>query len=69
MTKLIATRISDEAYSKLLTKCAGLSCSTYDYLRMLVETELGQPESKKAENGKKYITFVKEEPKKDELDE
>jgi len=66
MGKLIATRISDEAYSKMLAKCAGLVCSPYEYLKMLVETDLARPESmepKKTENGRKYVTIVKDPPK------
>jgi hypothetical protein len=38
--KLIATRVNDEVYAKILSKCAGLSCSTYDYLKMLVESDV-----------------------------
>jgi len=63
MGKLIATRISDEAYSKMLAKCAGLVCSPYEYLKMLVETDMARPESmglKKTEDGTKYITIVKD---------
>ena len=66
MGKLIATRISDEAYSKMLAKCAGLVCSPYEYLKMLVETDLARPvsiESKKTEDGTKYLTIVKDQPK------
>jgi len=40
MSRLIATRISDEQYSKIMGKCAGLGCSVYDYLKMLVETDI-----------------------------
>jgi len=40
MARLIATRISDEQYSKIMGKCAGLGCSVYDYLKMLVETDI-----------------------------
>jgi len=66
MGKLIATRISDEAYSKMLAKCAGLVCSPYEYLKMLVETDLARPgsmEPKKTEDGTKYLTIVKDQPK------
>ena len=40
MSRLIATRISDEQYSKIMGKCSGLGCSVYDYLKMLVETDM-----------------------------
>jgi len=40
MGRLIATRVSDEQYSKIMGKCAGLGCSVYDYLKMLVETDI-----------------------------
>jgi Fe-S cluster biogenesis protein NfuA len=40
MSRLIATRISDEAYAKIMGKCSGLGCSVYDYLKMLVETDI-----------------------------
>jgi negative regulator of replication initiation len=36
---MVATRVSDEAYTRIMEKCAGLGCSTYDYLKMLVETD------------------------------
>ena len=39
MARLIATRVNDEAYAKMMGKCAGLGCSVYDYLKMLVETD------------------------------
>ena len=41
MSRLIATRVSDEAYAKVMGKCSGLGCSVYDYLKMLVETDIG----------------------------
>jgi len=41
MSRLIATRVSDDVYSKIMGKCSGLGCSTYDYLKMLVETDIG----------------------------
>jgi hypothetical protein len=28
----MATRVSDEQYSKIMAKCSGLGCSVYDYL-------------------------------------
>ena len=40
MSGLIVTRISDEHYSKIMGKCSGLGCSVYDYLKMLVETDI-----------------------------
>jgi hypothetical protein len=40
MSRLIATRISDEQYSKIMGKCSGLGCSVYDYLKMLVESDM-----------------------------
>ena len=42
MSRLIATRVSDEAHSKVMSKCAGLGCSLYDYLKMLVETHMAE---------------------------
>lgn len=47
MSRLIATRISDEQYSKIMGKCSGLGCSVYDYLKMLVETDIADAEKKK----------------------
>jgi len=44
MSRLIATRISDEHYSKVMGKCSGLGCSVYDYLKMLVETDIADAE-------------------------
>jgi len=44
MSRLIATRVSDEAYSKIMGKCSGLGCSVYDYVKMLVETDIANAE-------------------------
>ena len=44
MNRLIATRVSDEAYAKIMGKCSGLGCSVYDYLKMLVETDIAHAE-------------------------
>jgi hypothetical protein len=44
MNRLIATRISDEQYSKIMGKCSGLGCSVYDYLKMLVESDMADSE-------------------------
>jgi len=44
MSRLIATRISDEQYSKIMGKCSGLGCSVYDYLKMLVESDMADSE-------------------------
>ena len=35
------TRISQEAYKKLMQKCADGGCSTYEYLRHLVYADVG----------------------------
>ena len=50
---MIATRISDEQYSKIMGKCSGLSCSVYDYLKMLVETDLANAEKPREADEKK----------------
>lgn len=54
MGKLIATRVNDEVYAKILSKCSGLSCSTYDYLKMLVESDVAD----KKTGGKEEVTKV-----------
>ncbi len=39
--KMVATRITRENYSKLLGKCQALGgCSPYEYLRILIETDM-----------------------------
>lgn len=54
MSRLIATRISDEQYSKIMGKCSGLGCSVYDYLKMLVESDMVDSEkSEKIDRNKK----------------
>jgi negative regulator of replication initiation len=53
MSRLIATRVSDEHYSKIMGKCAGLGCSVYDYLKMLVETDISDAEKAKHVDEKK----------------
>jgi hypothetical protein len=53
MTRLIATRISDEQYSKIMGKCSGLGCSVYDYLKMLVETDIAHAEKATHDEKKK----------------
>jgi len=35
------TRISQEAYKKLMQKCSEEGCSTYEYLRQLVNADIG----------------------------
>jgi hypothetical protein len=47
MGRLIATRVSDEQYSKIMGKCSGLGCSVYDYLKMLVESDMADSEKPK----------------------
>jgi hypothetical protein len=47
MGRLIATRVSDEQYSKIMGKCSGLGCSVYDYLKMLVESDMTDTEKPK----------------------
>ena len=44
MGRLIATRVSDEQYSKIMGKCSGLGCSVYDYLKMLVQSDIADSE-------------------------
>jgi len=54
MSRLIATRISDEHYSKIMGKCSGLGCSVYDYLKMLVESDMAESDKpKKADQNEK----------------
>lgn len=48
MGRLIATRVSDEVYSKILRKCAGIGCSTYDYFKMLVEMDTTDAKTKES---------------------
>ena len=47
MGGLIATRVSDEQYSKIMGKCSGLGCSVYDYLKMLIESDMADSEKPK----------------------
>jgi hypothetical protein len=47
MGRLIATRVSDEQYSKMMGKCSGLGCSVYDYLKMLIESDMADSEKPK----------------------
>jgi len=58
MTKLVATRISDEKYSKILEKRSGLGCSVYDYLKMLVELDVGDTKETKNPNRTKSPTLM-----------
>jgi len=37
----MTTRVSAEAYQKLMQKCADGGCSTYEYLRQLVHDDVG----------------------------
>jgi len=79
LTKTIGSKVTDELYSKVLTKCAGLSCTPSHYLKRLIETDLAQPESKKTEAPKskkeledqefeKWLNTPIQSPK-DDLDE
>ncbi len=53
MTRLVATRVSDDAYVKIMGKCVSLSCSVYDYLKMLVETDIADTKQTKEMDEKK----------------
>ncbi len=53
MSRLIATRVSDEQYSRIMGKCSGLGCSVYDYLKMLVETDISDAEKARHVDEKK----------------
>lgn len=37
----MTTRVSPEAYRRLLQSCADQGCSTYQYLRQLVHADVG----------------------------
>lgn len=37
----MTTRVSPQAYKKLMQKCADGGCSTYEYLRQLVHADVG----------------------------
>ena len=39
--KSVTTRVSPEAYKALLQKCANGGCSPYEYLRQLVQEDMG----------------------------
>jgi len=43
--RVITTRVSPAAYKKLLQKCADGGCSTYEYFRQLVHTDVGLNEA------------------------
>jgi len=51
LTKVVSTKITDELYAKLLSKCSGLICTPSHYLTMLIQKDLAEPK--------------KEEPKKE----
>ncbi len=50
---MVATRVSDEAYVKIMEKCVSLGCSLYDYLKMLVETDIADTKQTKETDEKK----------------
>lgn len=39
---MVATRVPEDTYRWILSKCAEIGCSTYDYLATLIETEYRQ---------------------------
>lgn len=39
--RVITTRVSPEAYKKMLQKCADGGCSPYEYFRHLVNEDVG----------------------------
>ncbi len=53
MTRLVATRVSDETYVKIMAKCVSLGCSVYDYLKMVVETDIADTKQTKEMEEKK----------------
>ena len=56
--RLIATRISQEAHSRLLKRCADLRCSPYEFLQTLVETAMRE-EVKPDEPAERGITITR----------
>ena len=61
MGKLIATRVSEDIYSKILQKCADSGCSTYDYLKMLIETDTNEIKEIKQANDKEAVRLAIDE--------
>lgn len=59
--RLIATKVSQDAHSELLKRCADLRCSPYEYLRLLVETDMDmvEKEVKKDEPVRKGIEITR----------
>lgn len=55
------TRISPEAYKKLLQKCANGGCTPYRYLRQLIHTDVG------VDVDGVFLAEVQEEPVQTEL--
>jgi len=67
MGRLIATRVSDEAYAKIMGKCAGLGCSVYDYLKMLVESDIADTKHAKPADMTKTSTGQNASPEEKEI--
>ena len=57
MSKLVATRV----YSKILKKCADSGCSTYDYFKMLIETDTSEAKEIKQANDKEAVRLAIDE--------
>ncbi len=60
MSRLIATRVSDDQYSKIMGKCSGLGCSVYDYLKMLVQSDIADSEKANEAKEKKQTEYRKQ---------
>jgi len=66
--RVITTRVSPAAYKKLLQKCADGGCSTYEYFRQLVHTDVGlNAENVLVPGDEKPLVEPEEEPVQTEL--
>ena len=73
----MTTRVSPEAYKKLMQKCGEEGCSTYEYLRKLVHDDVGvevvpyvpqKPAEDPEELPKQTELIVEDEPNKRRFD-
>ena len=67
--RVITTRVSPAAYKKLLQKCADGGCSTYEYFRQLVHTDVGLNEAEPVPEIEAEPVPDPEEPKEEEKED
>ena len=63
MTRMISTRISDDEFNKIMKKCGDLGCSTYEYFKALIQTDIMDEKPDKLQTEEFEIPLSEEQVK------